>query len=348
MSAEELYNKALRSFLLKKHITAINNCNKAIPALSSNYQNANAETLRMNIWTLYLNILAILLKDSKFNSLVKLPGFEKVGSLQDACFCIWNKVKEGHGGIHSVDPGLVSTMISMDVNLQQYSCAKVVAEEWLYSLSDAILDHISQQIENDDDRISYAYNKIVELYIIRILPGLYDFETAESFLEYNSILTGTKLESLKLSIKEHKELLETQKKLKEEEERTRIVALENERKEKEEEKKKKEIKVKEVDFLEKEGVKEESTVVNSSKENETSSNNTIIDGKIAISNERARQVIVIKHWINQISAKGIASYTAALLFIFAFLTLLRKRGRLSLVLEKLWQTIKMGTKVTYM
>lgn len=82
----------------------------------------------------------------------------------------------------------------MDVNLQQYNCAKVVAEEWLYSLSDAILDHISQQIENDDDHISYAYNKIVELYIIRILSGLYDFETAESFLEYNSILPGTKLE----------------------------------------------------------------------------------------------------------------------------------------------------------
>ncbi|CEG68498.1 hypothetical protein RMATCC62417_04748 [Rhizopus microsporus] len=346
MSTEELYNKALRSFLLKKHITAINNCNKAIAALSNNYQNANAETLRMNIWTLYLNILAILLKDSKFDSLVKLPGFEKVGSLQDACFCIWNKVKEGYGGIHSVDPGLVFTMISMDVNLQQYNCAKVVAEEWFYSLSDAILDHISQQIENDDDHISYAYNKIVELYIIRILSGLYDFETAESFLEYNSILTGTKLESLKLSIKEHKELLETQKKLKEEE-IARIVALENEKKEREEEKKK-EIEVKKMDLLEKEGVKEENTVVNSSKDNEIGSSNTINTGKADISNERARQVIVIKHWINQISAKGIASYTAVLLFIFAFLTLLRKRGRLSLVLEKLWQTIKMGTKVTYM
>ncbi|KAG1173449.1 hypothetical protein G6F70_008657 [Rhizopus microsporus] len=279
MSTEELYNKALRSFLLKKHITAINNCNKAIATLSSNYQNANAETLRMNIWTLYLNILAILLKDSKFDSLIKLPGFEKVGSLQDACFCIWDKVKEGYGGIHSVDPGLVFTMISMDVNLQQYTCAKVVAEEWFYSLSDAILDHISQQIENDDDHISYAYNKIVELYIIRILSGLYDFETAESFLEYNSILTGAKLESLKLSIKEHKELLETQKKLKEEEEIARIVALENEKKE---EKKKKEVEVKKMDFLEKEEVKEESTTVNNSKDNEISSRNTVIAGKTVI------------------------------------------------------------------
>lgn len=54
-----------------------------------------------------------------------------------------------------------------------------------------------------------------------------------------------------------------------------------------------------------------------------------------------------------VTTKSAASYATILIIVFALLALLRgQRGRLSIALQnlmaKLWQTIKMGTKVTYM
>lgn len=64
-------------------------------------------------------------------------------------------------------------------------------------------------------------------------------------------------------------------------------------------------------------------------------------------------VTAIKRWISQMTAQGAASYATILIVVFSLLALLRgQRGRLTVALQtllnKLWQTIKMGTKVTYM
>jgi hypothetical protein len=64
-------------------------------------------------------------------------------------------------------------------------------------------------------------------------------------------------------------------------------------------------------------------------------------------------VTALKRWMSQMTAKGAGSYATILIFVFALLALLRgQRGRLSIALQtllnKLWQTIKIGTKVTYM
>lgn len=62
---------------------------------------------------------------------------------------------------------------------------------------------------------------------------------------------------------------------------------------------------------------------------------------------------LIKKWMAQVTTKSAASYATILIIVFALLALLRgQRGRLSVALQslmaKLWQTVKMGTKVTYM
>lgn len=68
---------------------------------------------------------------------------------------------------------------------------------------------------------------------------------------------------------------------------------------------------------------------------------------------RQRQQTAVQKWMNQITTKGATTSGAILILIFALFALLRgQRGRLSAALQglmaKLWQTIKMGTKVTYM
>ena len=80
--------------------------------------------------------------------------------------------------------------IAMSIQLNQLSVARNIAEEWFASLSDEVMDHISAN--RDQDQITEGYNKVVELYVGRTLPRMHDFESANTFLDYNSVLTDSK------------------------------------------------------------------------------------------------------------------------------------------------------------
>lgn len=78
----------------------------------------------------------------------------------------------------------------MNIELDQLAVARSIAEEWFASLSDQVMDHISASREQDP--VTEGYNKVVELYVGRTLPRMHDFESANTFLDYNSVLTDTK------------------------------------------------------------------------------------------------------------------------------------------------------------
>lgn len=80
--------------------------------------------------------------------------------------------------------------IAMNIELDQLAVARSIAEEWFASLSDQVMDHISASREQDP--VTEGYNKVVELYVGRTLPRMHDFESANTFLDYNSVLTDTK------------------------------------------------------------------------------------------------------------------------------------------------------------
>lgn len=107
MTSQTLYDKALRSYLLTKYVPAANTCNKAIAALTKD----DDETLRLNIWTLYLNIASTLLVGASQLPSTKLFGIEdkKATSFGEVCTAIWNKLNtEGYSENEYIDPRLVS------------------------------------------------------------------------------------------------------------------------------------------------------------------------------------------------------------------------------------------------
>jgi hypothetical protein len=203
MSAQALYEKALRSYLLTKYTPAANTCLKAIAALPTTSEN----NLRLNIWTLYLNIASTLLVGTPFLGVnLKLLGIDTANSVEQVCRLIWKKVtEEGFAAVDSIDARLVSawyvmcsmtlssfnsrisTSLVMDLKLDQLAVAREISENWFASLSDNTLDHMSA---NQDP----GYNEIVDIYITRILPGMDDFESANIFLQYNTVLSQTKKE----------------------------------------------------------------------------------------------------------------------------------------------------------
>lgn len=106
MNSQSFYDKAVRSYLLTKYIPAANTCNKAIAAI----RNDEDETLKLNIWTLYLNIASTLLIGASQMPPLKLFGIKENehSSVKDVCQCIWNKLVISYGSVELLDPRLVS------------------------------------------------------------------------------------------------------------------------------------------------------------------------------------------------------------------------------------------------
>ncbi|KAI9484704.1 hypothetical protein BDB00DRAFT_792669 [Zychaea mexicana] len=90
----------------------------------------------------------------------------------------------------------------------------------------------------------------------------------------------------------------------------------------------------------------------SNNERQLSRNSATTNSRRAFSLEQ-RSPAALKEWVRQLFAAGSATSVATLLMILALIGLLRGfRGRwsepLKIALAKLWQTVQMGTKVTYL
>ncbi|CAO3702281.1 unnamed protein product [Rhizopus stolonifer] len=331
MSAEILYDKALKSFLLKKHSLAASNCTRAIAVIHDN------ENLRFNAWMLYLNIASTA--GALTPHMAKLLGIKESSSM---CCVIWTKLKENYNITSNIDSRLVSSFITMTINLNQLSVAKDIIEEWFTCLSDATLDYVSNQTKKEEkhDVLTCTYIDLVELYVTRILPGLGEFETAETFIEYNTVLTESKLKALKMSVKEYKDSVELKRKIKEEHDKAaQLAVLEAE---------KRRISEAEMEKEEKEPEPEKEK-----EEPEASYSNTINTVHQPNPKRQANRLVLLKSWMNQIAIKGALPYATILLIALSLAALLNgQRGRFSNALQnlfiKFYQTIKMGTTVTYM
>lgn len=108
------YQKALRSFLLKKYTTAASATLKAIADLAKLPQDSlnvgQLEQLRFSIWTLYLNVTTILLThNTPSQQLASLVGLSASAAKNPEHFvlAIWQLLSEGYSGPGNVDPRLV-------------------------------------------------------------------------------------------------------------------------------------------------------------------------------------------------------------------------------------------------
>lgn len=64
-----------------------------------------------------------------------------------------------------------------------------------------------------------------------------------------------------------------------------------------------------------------------------------------------RLLSMIKTWLNHIVSNGSAAYMTILLLAFSLIAVLRNQSRFPVVkalISKIWQTVQMGTKVTYL
>ncbi|KAI8150314.1 hypothetical protein BJV82DRAFT_573479 [Fennellomyces sp. T-0311] len=337
------------------------------------------EALRYSIWTLYLNIATTLLTQDKLTPHVtKLFALSPSAAKSHDQFVheMWQLLGDGYGGPGNVDPRLVSSCLVMTLKLDVVNVGRQIVEQWYANMQDATMDYISgiAAQEGSSSSTDVYYNgcmEAIDLYVTQILPAMRDYETAISFVHYNPLISDEKKDTLQAYVRESEQKIarERQKKIEQQKNAERLARLaeEKERARLQEERERAEKEMAEAHEKQANGhVIAENTqhtrslsVSSSSSSSFTDDRQPSTDRQLSRNSTTSRRPLeqrspaAFKEWVRQLFANGSSTPLAALLMILALIGLLRGfRGRWSepvrLALNKLWQTVQMGTKVTYM
>jgi len=68
--------------------------------------------------------------------------------------------------------------------------AKLKFETWLANQSESFFTRVAHKRQPETD----IYNKLIEIYLLRILPKLKDWDSALEFLNYNDLISSKRKE----------------------------------------------------------------------------------------------------------------------------------------------------------
>ncbi|KAI9281200.1 hypothetical protein BY458DRAFT_499874 [Sporodiniella umbellata] len=344
MPSELLYNQALKAFLLKKHSVAAKYCTKAIDTTQ------NDEEAKFRTWTLYMNIASALAENLTLHMTKQLGLDLKVADSANLCTAIWKRLGESYGTIADINILLLPSFVGLTCQLRQYDIGRSVIEEWFSYLSDAALDSISQKSEREDDNLVATYIRLVEIYTTCILPKLGEFDAAIVFLDYNTTLPEPVLNRFKKSVKESKESMEQKMKDLEQDKAAKLAVSENpENPENPEQIIEDSVEKAPEELLNDNNVKlktEDSSLCYEASPPTKEVHNSIPENQLDF-------LKFLRTWINRMAIKSMLPYTTILLLTFSLAVLLKsQRVRffhlLHSIFSKIYQTVRMGTTVTYM
>ncbi|GET04462.1 microbody (Peroxisome) proliferation protein peroxin 26 [Rhizophagus clarus] len=190
-----LYQRAKDDFLLRKYDSARSLCSAAISKLtnlSPVSSSPSAKIIQTKIWILYINLIAavfaeksIITKDLEIKRLLERSPEKVVND-------VWLKViNEGYDEETGEVPGeVVVACILFCLNQQQALNGRNIIEEWLNALPDELILHLERISSKGatEDPILKSYEKVVELYVLQVLPKLRDWDLASKFLVDNEVI----------------------------------------------------------------------------------------------------------------------------------------------------------------
>ncbi|RIA82200.1 hypothetical protein C1645_863231 [Glomus cerebriforme] len=191
-----LYQKAKQDFLLRKYDSAHSLCSSAISKLTNFLpvsSSPSAKILQTKIWNLYINLVAAILAE-KSPILTKDLEIERLleRSPEKVVNDVWLKVvNEGYGEETGEVPGeVVVACILFCLNQQEAPNGRNIIEEWFNALSDELILHLEHMSSKGaiDDPVLKSYEKVVELYVLQVLPKLRDWDLASKFLADNEVI----------------------------------------------------------------------------------------------------------------------------------------------------------------
>ncbi|CAG8496165.1 8079_t:CDS:2 [Scutellospora calospora] len=172
------YQEAKNAFFLRDYDSAYSSCELAIsklPSLPLVTEYPPTRIIQVKVWNLYINLITALLAE-KQQIVVKDLEIIKLLEKQPEIICdeVYRRVvTNGYNNEDGEVPGEV---------IIAWWIARRIIEDWEENTS--IID-----IKNDS--VLNPYEKIIELYILHVLPKLKEWNTANIFLSKNTIIDNT-------------------------------------------------------------------------------------------------------------------------------------------------------------
>ncbi|CAG8723828.1 1356_t:CDS:2, partial [Dentiscutata erythropus] len=171
------YQEARNAFFLRDYDSAYSSCEAAIsklPSLPLVTECPSTRIIQVKVWNLYVNLIAALLGERKQ---IVTKDFEIKNLLEKQpeviCREVYNRVvKVGYDNEDGDVPGEV---------IIAWWIARSIIEDWIENTP----------IDSRNDSMLKPYEKIVELYILHVLPKMKDWNAANEFLSKNIIIDNT-------------------------------------------------------------------------------------------------------------------------------------------------------------
>ncbi|ORX87835.1 hypothetical protein K493DRAFT_341432, partial [Basidiobolus meristosporus CBS 931.73] len=212
-----LQQKASRAFLLRQYGPAWTTCLDGLSELQSELDTwlgpvspktslpAELLELRRRFWVLYINIFGLKERQERqhHNNHQAFEPSSRPRKASPEGSEIWNIIVASYQRTgDEVDVEVVIACVLLYINKNLGLLARDIVEHWLTVLPDSTIDSLelvrlereSTQIDEDSEisRLWLSYEKIVELYVLHILPKLAEWDTAREFLRYNPIISASR------------------------------------------------------------------------------------------------------------------------------------------------------------
>ncbi|KAK9761451.1 hypothetical protein K7432_013639 [Basidiobolus ranarum] len=379
-----LRQKSSRAFLLRQYGPAWSTCLDALSKLHYELEVWSASTspvtslpvelleLRRKLWVLYINIFGMKERQEQQERPKTTAAGQKARWESEVVYIseIWNKIIESFNGVEGdVDVEVTISCVLLCLNKNMELQARDIIERWLSTLPDSLIDNLEalrMQVESNQDnhdssnteisRLWLNYEKIVELYVLHVLPKMSEWDTARDFLLYNTVVSTSRKEIYQQRLEKlFQRSLKPRKK-------SSITELPNNVKNTELAPNNPETAIE--TLIEKQLKQEASKAVQSTKvdipsssKQDVKSNGTLINrastsSSIPPKNTMRQQTLAwLQRWFHQLSQGGAGNGVIIVVMVLILLGMIARRKSVSravgMLASKLWQTLRMGTSVTY-
>ncbi|RHZ79017.1 hypothetical protein Glove_152g36 [Diversispora epigaea] len=201
-----LYQKTTQDFLLRNYDSAYSLCMTAISKLSKlSSEDPSTKVIQIKIWCLYISLIAALLAEKPPITTKKYEIKRLIERTPEkVCEEVYTTiVTKGYNNEDGEIPGeIILACLLLCLHQKSFKLARQIFEDWHDSLPELINNQLNHAAESaavssssnpssngiKNDPILKNYERIVQLYILHVLPNLKEWEKANSFLNKNTII----------------------------------------------------------------------------------------------------------------------------------------------------------------
>ncbi|KAJ2529444.1 hypothetical protein GGH20_002227 [Coemansia sp. RSA 1937] len=192
-----LHQKASRALILGQNSaawehsrTAVEHC--TIERLAAEYGEQQASQLCCRLWILYICVVSSVTEVAETDGTLHIKqSVDGVRGVPESVRSVWTNVVSAFGGCAGdVDSEVLVPTVLLSLKLRDARTARDIVESWLATLSDEYMSLLGSQSVGAQQTMA-SYVRVCELYMLHVLPQLGDLNSAYEFLRASTVVSDS-------------------------------------------------------------------------------------------------------------------------------------------------------------